>query len=126
MLIFQPATSSAGTATGAEVELGASAWGRGAPPTLGVSLGGGKAQSVHTGVPEGGEGRWWDVTGQGAGSGRGREGSLAAGGHSGDQPNVEHHAGGWAGGDALGGLSFRLAWLSWWWGRAFYSPSPCV
>ena len=65
------------SATGAEVELGASAWGRGAPPTLGVSLGGGKAQSVHTGVPECGEGRWWDVTGQGAGSGRGREGSLA-------------------------------------------------
>lgn len=56
VLIFQPATSSAGTATGAEVELGASAWGRGAPPTLGVSLGGGEAQSVHTGVPECGEG----------------------------------------------------------------------
>lgn len=67
------ATSSAGTATWAEVELGASAWGRGALPTLVVSLGGGKAQAVHMGVPECVEWQWWDVMGPGAGVGRGGE-----------------------------------------------------
>ena len=123
-LSSNPATSSVGTATWAEVELGASAWGMGALPTLGVSLGGGKAQAVHTGVPECVEWRWWDVMGQGAGAGRG---GHPGGGRAFWGPTTwEHRAGGWVGGDAPGGLSSGLAWLSWWWGWAFYSPSPCI
>lgn len=50
-LIFNPATSRAGTATWAEGAGGLSL-GKGCSAHPEVSVGGGKAQAVHTGVPE--------------------------------------------------------------------------